>query len=128
MPAQARKGVCSACGAPWVRQVERDVSFESGSGKAGNIPDGKHKGGVQAESGDYDIRMGPVVHSTTLGWHPSCICEADIKPAVCLKILSAASGTVALVAQRLGRKAICIEISPEYAHLAQELVRARASQ
>ena len=76
---------------------------------------------MQAESGDYDIRMGPVVHSTTVGWHPSCTCEADIKPAIVLDPFGGA-GTVALVAQRLGRKALCIEISPEYARLAQQRV------
>ena len=58
---------------------------------------------------------------TTLGWHPSCTCEADLKPAVCLDPFGGA-GTVALVAQRLGRKAICIEISPEYARMAQQRV------
>src|SRR6266487_781970 len=35
------KGCCAKCGAPWQRIVEISKSFESGSGRAGNMPNGK---------------------------------------------------------------------------------------
>ena len=50
---------------------------------------------------------------------PSLKRNGWIKPAVVLDPFGGA-GTVALVAQRLGRKALCIEISPEYARMAQQ--------
>ena len=104
------KGVCGACGAPWVRQVESIYTVYSET----NGPKSKVAPGV-----NFDKRLDK--HTTTLGWHPSCTCEADLKPAIVLDPFGGA-GTVALVAQRLGRKAICIEISPEYARMAQQRV------
>ena len=121
------KGVCGACGAPWVRQVEvaqehisdQSVSRDSSVNFAADMPKTRK-------------------HTKTLGWHPSCACFPDvladrinlaklgdtyyntadvlaeqegwIKPAIVLDPFGGA-GTVALVAQRLGRKALCIEIS-----------------
>ena len=69
-------GVCAECGGPWVRQVAKTVTHESGSGKAGNPPAGKHADGPQSISGSYDIRMGPTVQSETVGWQPTCNCNA----------------------------------------------------
>lgn len=71
----SERGCCPACGAPWVRQTEKAVSLESGSGKSGRKPNGKWAGGEQTDSGTYDIRMGPVVTTSTIGWLPSCACE-----------------------------------------------------
>ena len=44
----------------------------------------------------------------------SCECDAEAVPATCLDPFSGA-GTTGLVADRLGRDAILIELSPEYA-------------
>jgi DNA modification methylase len=72
----SERGVCPECGGPWERVIEKETSFESGSGKAGNKPAGKYNGTEQAESGEYDIRMGPVVSTNTTGWRPTCACGA----------------------------------------------------
>jgi DNA modification methylase len=106
-------GCCSACGAPWRRIVERALAFESGSGRSGNVPKGKYAGSIQAESGTYDIRMGPVVTTQTTGWQPSCKCVAETKPCTVLDPFNGA-GTTGLVALRLGRHYIGIELNPEY--------------
>lgn len=121
----SEKGVCAACGAPWVRQVERSVQFGSGSGKSGNQPNGKHQGAAQSESGTYDIRMGPQVQSVTTGWAPSCACDADVIPATCLDPFSG-SGTTMLVADQLGRTCVGIELNPQYAELSARRVTADA--
>ena len=42
-------GVCGECGAPWVRLVEKSVTHESGSGKAGNPPEGKSRQGPRRQ-------------------------------------------------------------------------------
>ena len=113
------KGVCSECGAPWVRKVEMTKEYKEF--KAIN-------NGWDAE-GNEDVdanRHGKGTHfqtvppkNKTIGWSPSCACDADLSPAVCLDIFGGA-GTVGLVAQRLGRRSICIEISPEYADMARQ--------
>lgn len=115
-------GCCEKCGAPWTRMVKRSVDFRSGSGRAGSVPEGKYAGSVQAESGDYDIRMGPVVTTSTLGWAPSCTCAAEIKPCTVLDPFSGA-GTTGLVALRLGRSYIGIELNPEYVAMSERRIQ-----
>lgn len=112
------RGCCSACGAPWTRVTEKSTRFASGSGRAGRKPSGKGAGGEQTESGEYDIRMGPVIETRTTGWQPSCSCGATIVPCTVLDSFGGA-GTVGLVADRLGRDAILIELNPEYAEIAR---------
>lgn len=115
-------GCCGNCGAPWKRIVKRRVDFQSGSGRAGNIPDGKYAGSVQAESGDYDIRLGPVVTTSTIGWEPSCLCNAGIAPCTVLDPFNGA-GTTGLVALRLSRSYIGIELNPEYVAMSERRIR-----
>lgn len=126
----SEKGCCPECGAPWRRETEQSVSFQSGSGRAGNKPKGKHAGKEQSESGDYDIRMGPVKQVKTTGWRPSCECgskwgkDDTPHPPVPATILDCfgGAGTVGLVADRLGRDAILIEAKPEYADMAAKRI------
>ncbi len=102
--------------------MKRSVDFQSGSGRAGNAPEGKYAGSVQAESGDYDIRLGPVVTTETVGWEPSCPCNAEIVPCTVLDPFSGA-GTTGLVALRLGRSYIGVELNPEYVAMSERRIR-----
>jgi DNA modification methylase len=115
-------GCCASCGAPWKRITEKAYSFQSGSGRSGHAPSGKFSGSAQAESGDYDIRMGPVLTTRTLGWKPSCSCSAPTAPCTVLDPFSGA-GTTGLVALRLGRNYIGIELNPEYAAMSERRIR-----
>lgn len=115
-------GCCARCGAPWKRITERTHTFQSGSGRAGHVPQGKFAGSTQAESGNYDIRMGPVVATVTLGWEPSCSCGAEIMPCTVLDPFNGA-GTTGLVALRLGRNYIGIELNPEYVAMSERRIR-----
>lgn len=117
----SERGCCRECGALWVRQTSRAVSLESGSGRAGRKPTGKGAGGVQTDSGTYDIRMGPVVSTQTVGWEASCTCGGEPVPCTVLDPFGGA-GTTALVADRLGRNAILCELNPEYADMARRRV------
>ena len=119
----SEKGCCAKCGAPWERITESETRFESGSGKAGNPPQGKNGSDYeQALSGDYDIRMGPVKQTRTVGWQPTCKCgTADIKPCTVLDPFSG-SGTTGLVALRYHRNFIGIELNPEYAAMGQRRI------
>lgn len=117
----SERGCCSACGAPWARQTERAVSLESGSGRAGRKPTGKGAGGAQTDSGTYDVRMGSVVSTATTGWLPSCSCDASVVACTVLDPFAGAF-TTAMVADRLGRDCIGIELNQDYCDMARRRI------
>jgi 16S rRNA G966 N2-methylase RsmD len=57
---------------------------------------------------------------TTTGWRPTCDHGGEPVPAVILDIF-AGTGTVGMVAQSLSRRAVLIDLNPEY--LVQSLGR-----
>jgi DNA modification methylase len=113
-------GCCSKCGAPWERVIEIERSNQSGSGKSGNVPEGKLSGGTQVRE-DHDIRLGPTVSTQTIGWEPSCECKAEITPCTILDPFNG-SGTTGLVATRLNRNYVGIELNPEYVTMAKNRI------
>lgn len=58
----------------------------------------------------------------TSGFRPSCDCDAETVPAVVLDPFSGAA-TTALVARGLGRRAVGIELNPEYLAISAERLR-----
>lgn len=120
----SERGCCPACGAPWVREVERERTFESGSGRAGNMPVGKHGANLQGGGETLDIRRGPTLHTRTTGWSPSCDCDVIDEPVPCTVLDPfGGSGTTALVANRLQRDGLLCELNPEYAAMAAARIR-----
>jgi DNA modification methylase len=113
-------GACT-CGAPWERVVERTpaevLSKASEYGYGAGRNDGGRSGLVGAES-------------KTLGWVPTCTCGtesgielADIKKQPCTVLDPfAGAGTTGLVARRLGRSFIGIELNPEYLNMAENRI------
>lgn len=114
----SERGVCPECGAPWMRVVsvtrgERDDSTRNGARAAARL-------GMAAvpEKGWESQRA-------TIGWRPTCAhhndnCDDDptgvdqsAVPAVVLDPF-AGSGTVAVVAEALGRRSVLIELSEPY--------------
>jgi hypothetical protein len=57
----------------------------------------------------------------TLGFSPSCSCNAATVPGVCLDPFSGA-GTTGLVADRLGRDAILIELNEDYSGMSRRRI------
>ncbi len=112
-------GCCSKCGAPWKREVKKTRTFESGSGRSGNLPAGKNGPNLQGGGETLDIRRGPVVSTQTLGWHPTCDHEAKPVPSRVLDPF-AGSGTVGVVSKQLKRNAFLIDVKQEYCEMAMQ--------
>ena len=68
-------GCCPECGVPWERAVEKATHFEGGSGAAGRSAEEVNAVGKWAgKQYGTNLKLGPVVSSTTLGWRPGCSC------------------------------------------------------
>ena len=117
-------GVCEKCGAPWVRDVNK-VLVTDGDRKAMAM----RNDGDPSDAGRNRLNDGHLPGSQrteTTGWSPSCQCKVrPTVPATCLDPFAGA-GTVGIVADRLQRDAILIEISPDYAKMAQRRIEADA--
>lgn len=118
----SEKGYCAECGKPWVRVIEK-----VDTGKKQKMPDGMatysgghgsiHRDG--AEKGKSDV---PVTLNVTAGWQPSCSCGADTVPGLVFDPFMG-SGTAALVAKKLCRDYLGIELNLEYVEMAERRIR-----
>lgn len=111
----SEKGCCARCGAPWRR--ETSTSYNNPGNRTTNGPrslDRRH------ETAGFAQRLEK--QTTTTGWSPGCACDAPMVPCTVLDPF-VGSGTTALVADRLGRHCIGIELSDEYADYAERRVR-----
>jgi DNA modification methylase len=114
----SERGCCVACGAPWVRTVGDAVPTGGrGAGNGFARPERLSVGG----RGD-ETPWVPKSRDTT-GWRASCGCGAETQPATVLDPF-AGSGTTLLVADRLQRHAVGIDLSTTYADMARNRVAA----
>lgn len=113
-------GVCPACLAPWERVVEK-VKGEVASSKGSSFSNGKT---AEHQLGRAS-KQERTAATKTIGWRPTCDCEAGKPvPATVLDIF-AGTGTTAAVARRLGRHAILIDRSGEYVVMQRERLAQR---
>jgi hypothetical protein len=108
----SEKGCCDSCGAPWVRVVERERVPDT-SARATTTYTGQAYAHPQSAPRGPKLDFGPGVDAKTTGWSPSCSCDAAIVPCVVLDPFGGA-GTTGLVADRLGRDAVLVELNPSY--------------
>lgn len=111
-------GACATCGAPWRRVVERPENPYPGSshtherdaeqGGTQTHASGKPAGTIMAQRWHARGAGG-----TTTGWEPTCDHGGDPVPCVVMDPF-AGTGTVGVVAQRLSRRAVLIDLNPEY--------------
>lgn len=115
-------GCCPACGSPWTRRVERP---EKPVGRTDVRPSSRD-GGMTAEQGwersgmshfKYDewLKENP---ARTVGWEPSCACDAG-EPVPCT-VLDPFSGsaTTGQVALDRGRDYVGLDLNAEYLDMA----------
>lgn len=106
----SERGCCPHCGGPWRREVS--VSYINPGGRRTNGPRSLQRRG---ESPGFAVRLERQTQTT--GWRPACSC-APAEPVPCTVLDPfAGSGTTLMVAQRLGRHAVGIELNKEYAAL-----------
>lgn len=109
------KGVCGKCGAPWKRVVELTKEYQalplasnawdddSGKPDEGKLVNRQHKGHPSQVP----------TKNRTLGWSPSCSCNASVIPATLLDPF-AGTMTVGCFGAIYGRHSIGIELSEVY--------------
>jgi len=115
----SKKGCCAKCGAVWVRVTEPgervQAHWKGTTQDKAKEAKGKHGATSVIETGSYQTY-------TTVGWQPTCTCNADIVPCTVLDPFNG-SGTTGAVALKHGRKYIGCELNPAYIELAHERIR-----
>lgn len=125
----SERGCCATCGAAWVREVQRGDLVPTRRhhdrrpyGVVFDEADGDVQGRNRARDGH---RADMAYETTTTGWRASCKCEAVPIPCTILDPFIG-SGTTALVADRLQRDCIGIDLNTDYTRMAMERCRADA--
>lgn len=112
-------GCCSECGTQWVRDTE--VSYVNPGNRTTNGPRSTER---RHETAGFDLRLERV--TKTLGWRQACKCpSSDPVPTTVLDPFFGA-GTTGLVADRLQRNCIGIELNPVYAEMARKRIQAES--
>ena len=114
----SEKGCCSSCGAPVVRIVEKSggATGQSWHDHSDDATKGQRATSTKSKGG-HGYRV------DTTAWRKTCGCRAATVPCRVLDPF-AGSGTTAIVANSLGRDAVLIEISEEYADMARRRLAA----
>ena len=111
----SEKGYCPACGKAWIRQVEHKNMVIR---KTDRMADLGEFGRTQSSG----TMLSPP-ETKTIGWLPSCQCSCDPIPGTILDPFFGA-GTTGLVAKKLGRCFIGIELNGAYIGMAQKRIAA----
>jgi DNA modification methylase len=123
----SERGCCSRCGKPWVRVTETETVREKRErlGLSMALTPGeiaRQAASLQAIGGgnSHDGNRSPTV--TTTGGRAGCDHNADVVPCTVLDPFAGA-GTTLLVADRLQRDAIGIELNTAYTEMAMQRCR-----
>jgi len=147
MAGTSERGCCAECGKNWVRVVEKGERQPEPEnrhplkrlepGQAGNVDAGNMGFRASKLSGQEMAEWKREHPDKTIGWKPSCSCEHhphdgpmvpyDPVPCTVLDPFSG-SATTGLVALKLGRRYIGIELNPEYQELAIKRITQEAEQ
>jgi len=119
----SEKGVCPKCGAPWVRIIEKSGGTigKGWTNHSADMEQGMSQKGC-AGLGNKKNESGEFYQVQTLGWRPSCKCNAgESIPAIVFDPFAGA-GTTGMEAKRLGRNYIIVDIKPEYCEMTRKRI------
>jgi len=117
----SEKGACPRCGAPWELVVERESErHNAGAAKQRIVASGGAlDGGTERSTLGGMTRF---VQREEVGWQPTCDCpEHTPVPCIVLHPFSGA-GTTVLVADRLGRNGVGLDLSGTYTRMGRDRV------
>jgi len=128
----SERGVCSGCGKPWKRILQKgepDIEHQQACGADASggygghaTKDFKTAGAQDASATKARILAGMVKHET-IGWAPTCGCDLHAIPALVFDPFTG-SGTVGAVAMKHGRHFLGLELNPEYCGIARRRIEA----
>jgi hypothetical protein len=122
----SEKGVCPDCGTPYVR-TKTEIGREETEVYVGEAIKDYDSNKVQNPSDTKRRILDSMSKVYEFDWKPGCECGSglfalkDPIPAIVLDPFGG-SGTTILVAGKLGRSGIGIELNPEYANLAADRI------
>lgn len=103
---------CPYCGAPWIREVEREPQFKTRLDAIGRRT---------GKALDSDYRGIGYYRAEFKGWKPTCQCEGNDGSGRGIVLDPFfGSGTTGVVAEKHGRQWIGIELNPEYIRISRE--------
>jgi len=108
--------VCKSCGEPEVAVIENavlDMGKESQDKTADCVGTSKTSA-LRYKNKTVERRL--------VGYRPLCKCNAGFEPGTVLDVFAGA-GTTLVVAKRLGRRYIGIELNPDYVRMAEDRLR-----
>lgn len=125
----SERGACPACGAPWSRVVEREQGRSVVAPKAAALRESGEWAADKNGTSTLSVSGGSAGwaeyggKARTTGWQPTCTCDGgDPIPCTVLDPFGGA-GTTGVVAARLGRDAVLIELNDRYVELAAARIR-----
>ena len=116
----SERGVCTDCGAPWERQVDKPVAPDElrYNAKYAGQTTRNESGNIGRKTRDWMAENPP----QTTGWRPTCEHDVEPVPATVLDPF-VGSGTTGVVALRHGRSFLGVELNPKYVEIATRRIR-----
>jgi DNA modification methylase len=121
----SERGCCAKCGAPQMRVMETNNPSKADADPDNILGWANTHGKTNNPQSSKSLHRNPGgVYSSAVfkGWRSSCGCNEATVPCTVLDPFFGA-GTAGLVADRLGRNCIGIELNPEYAALAERRIK-----
>ena len=113
------KEVCVKCGKPKERIVETNNPSSEFIDKSEGYYQSSGQSSKALHRNKKDGMNGVYYSGKTIGWMPTCDCNAGFEPGTVLDPFNG-SGTTMLVARNLGRSAIGIDVNPIYSEIVKK--------
>ena len=118
----SERGACSACGKPWVREARPGLGLGAYNDHSMDAVAGMGAPSPNKLNGAQLAAVRAAQPAVTTGWRAGCDHEAAVVPCTILDPFAGA-GTTLLVADRLQRDAIGIELNTAYTEMAMQRCR-----